>query len=687
MAERDAVRRSRASSSRSTSGSSARTSGSGSRSTATRRSRTASRTASRAPSRPRTPAQAIGLSRRRIRASTCSSGSSSATTRRACGRAASARAPALRSPRSPASPQLRQSVDARNGLFKVRGGIASPSLAVPLRELRGRPRPGENVGFNFRVFLRGKHVKSRPAGDAAQAGHHRPLRIGGLQAREGRRTRRAGRERLQRRRPPHRSSRSSRASCRTALIPASTIVGMSATVRVGTCSWADETLTKVWYPKGVRSGEARIRHYAERFDTVEANSTYYRLPDAELVANWAERTPEGFTMHVKAFGLMTRHPVKVEALPEDLRDVMPVDERGRVDRPSAGAARRGIPPLLAGRWSRCASAASSAAILLQFPSYIVYKPISLDYLEWAARAARRRRAARRVPPPELAGRREPDADARVPRVAAGDLRDRRRAEDGREEPRPDRGRANERDGLRPASTAATRRPGTSARAAPPSASTISTRTTELEEWVAPLRELAGETESVYAMFNNNGRSAMPSTGLEGLEPEEVAGDPAKGEVAQAPANALMLRRALQRRRPASRCELIRPRRSWPAVLGRGGIAAIRHADRGARLSRPLGHAPPGRGACLRRARVPRRLQAFGEAMGVVVDQEALRAGRGRRSGSRGSVVQAPARRGCTERSDRRPGRAPRARAAGRSSPRPRRRRCRSTRRLRSGTPA
>ncbi|MDQ3067272.1 MAG: DUF72 domain-containing protein, partial [Actinomycetota bacterium] len=108
---------------------------------------------------------------------------------------------------------------------------------------------------------------------------------------------------------------------------------MTATVRVGTCSWADETLTKVWYPKGVRSGEARIRHYAERFDTVEANSTYYRLPDAELVGNWAERTPDGFTMHVKAFGLMTRHPVKLESLPEDLRNGMPVDDRGRLDRP------------------------------------------------------------------------------------------------------------------------------------------------------------------------------------------------------------------------------------------------------------------------------------------------------------------------------------------------------------------
>jgi uncharacterized protein YecE (DUF72 family) len=67
---------------------------------------------------------------------------------------------------------------------------------------------------------------------------------------------------------------------------------------------------------------------------------------------------------------------------------------------------------------------------------------------------------------------------------------------------------------------------------------------ELEEWVEPLQELAGESESVYAMFNNNGRSEMPATGLEGLDPHEIAGDPSKGEVAQAPANALMLKRLL-----------------------------------------------------------------------------------------------------------------------------------------------
>src|SRR4029079_17591120 len=72
---------------------------------------------------------------------------------------------------------------------------------------------------------------------------------------------------------------------------------------------------------------------AQFFDRVEVDSTYYRLPGESMVQGWADRTPDGFTMHVKAFGLMTRHPVKIEVVPEDLRDEMPVDDRGRVDRP------------------------------------------------------------------------------------------------------------------------------------------------------------------------------------------------------------------------------------------------------------------------------------------------------------------------------------------------------------------
>jgi uncharacterized protein YecE (DUF72 family) len=80
-----------------------------------------------------------------------------------------------------------------------------------------------------------------------------------------------------------------------------------ATVRLGTCSWTDEGLLKLWYPKGVSSAEARLRYYAERFDTVEVDSPFYRLPAPETAARWAERTPAGFVFHAKVSKEMTGH--------------------------------------------------------------------------------------------------------------------------------------------------------------------------------------------------------------------------------------------------------------------------------------------------------------------------------------------------------------------------------------------
>ena len=156
---------------------------------------------------------------------------------------------------------------------------------------------------------------------------------------------------------------------------------MSTPVRIGTCSWADEALVKHWYPKGVPAKE-RLPYYAERFSTVEVDSTYYRLPDRSIVQGWADRTPAGFVMHVKAFGLMTRHPVKLEQLPPGLREGMPVDERGRVDRPPRELRAvvfeeflRALEPLR--------EAGKLGGILFQLPPYVVWKPSSLDYLEWA----------------------------------------------------------------------------------------------------------------------------------------------------------------------------------------------------------------------------------------------------------------------------------------------------------------
>ena len=156
---------------------------------------------------------------------------------------------------------------------------------------------------------------------------------------------------------------------------------MTAPIRIGTCSWADEALSKHFYPPKFPARE-RLAYYADHFDTVEVDSTYYRLPSESMVQGWAERTPDDFTMHVKAFGLMTRHPVKLEVLPDDLRDAMPVDERGRVDRPPrelrGEVFRRFLEALEPLR-----VAGKLGGILFQLPSYVVFKEHSFEYLEWA----------------------------------------------------------------------------------------------------------------------------------------------------------------------------------------------------------------------------------------------------------------------------------------------------------------
>ena len=56
---------------------------------------------------------------------------------------------------------------------------------------------------------------------------------------------------------------------------------------------------------------------------------------------------------------------------------------------------------------------------------------------------------------------------------------------------------------------------------------------ELQEWVEPLRELAGKAEQAYVLFNNNSRS-----------PGSAAGDGQREWVAQAATNAVELRRVL-----------------------------------------------------------------------------------------------------------------------------------------------
>ncbi len=314
---------------------------------------------------------------------------------------------------------------------------------------------------------------------------------------------------------------------------------MPAPVRIGTCSWADETLSKVWYPRGVKSGEERLRYYADRFDTVEVNSTFYRLPDPGMVERWAERTPDGFTMHVKAFGVMTRHPVKVDALPPDLREEAPADERGRVERPSrefrAEIFRRFLDALVP-----LHRTGKLGGILMQFPPYVVFRPQSFAYLEWA-----QEQLAGHEPLVEFRHHSWFEEENRAEVLAFLEAR-------GMTHVIVDAPRSEAKN-LVPTVIAATS-PTAYVRFHGRNAATWNIRSRsaaerfehlysahELGEWVEPLRELSGEAQSVYAMFNNNGRAPMAR--LEGIDPAEVAGDPEGEWVAEAPAGALMLQRA------------------------------------------------------------------------------------------------------------------------------------------------
>ena len=95
-----------------------------------------------------------------------------------------------------------------------------------------------------------------------------------------------------------------------------------AKVRIGTASWTDPTLVKSgrFYPPGTSTAEARLRFYASQFPIVEVDSSYYFIPRQEQAGLWVDRTPPDFVFNVKAFSLLTGHPTRRKAIPEDLED-------------------------------------------------------------------------------------------------------------------------------------------------------------------------------------------------------------------------------------------------------------------------------------------------------------------------------------------------------------------------------
>ena len=72
-------------------------------------------------------------------------------------------------------------------------------------------------------------------------------------------------------------------------------------MRVGASGWSYPTWRPAFYPAGTDPKQF-LSYYSERFDTVELNTTGYRLPSEEQFRRWAEQTPPGFEFAVKLPG-------------------------------------------------------------------------------------------------------------------------------------------------------------------------------------------------------------------------------------------------------------------------------------------------------------------------------------------------------------------------------------------------
>jgi uncharacterized protein YecE (DUF72 family) len=69
-------------------------------------------------------------------------------------------------------------------------------------------------------------------------------------------------------------------------------------IHVGTSGWSYPSWRPRFYPEGSKPEEF-LRFYAQRFDTVELNTTGYRLPSEDQFKRWADAVPEGFAFAPK----------------------------------------------------------------------------------------------------------------------------------------------------------------------------------------------------------------------------------------------------------------------------------------------------------------------------------------------------------------------------------------------------
>lgn len=285
-----------------------------------------------------------------------------------------------------------------------------------------------------------------------------------------------------------------------------------AVVRIGVCSWADKGLLESWYPRPVRTSEARLRYYADRFDTVEVDSPFYRLPQPEHTARWAERTPDDFVFHAKASKEMTGHEEtdsRERAFVEFRKSLAPLEASGKL---------RGI--------------------LLQFHPRVKKTPEALDSLRDVADLL-----DPLVPLIEFRHESWMTEDERAHTLSF--LEQHRLAYVSVDSPRTRASNVMPRVAATTHDVAYIRFHGRNWQTWNKKTKTSGERfdwlyeRDELEEWVEPIARLAEEAREVYAMFNNNRDDFAPRSAqvLRGLLDE--TGVPATGAVEPESANATL----------------------------------------------------------------------------------------------------------------------------------------------------
>jgi uncharacterized protein YecE (DUF72 family) len=153
-------------------------------------------------------------------------------------------------------------------------------------------------------------------------------------------------------------------------------------LRIGTSGWNYPSGAGTWnglfYPprKGRPKHFDELRYYAERFDTVEVNSTFYGQPRAEITRSWAERTPADFEFSVKLYQKFTHQRMFEQSLQRSMaipagHDAA-LEELARPNQADLDELKRGLEPL--------AGQGKLGALLAQFPASFKSSGPERDYL-------------------------------------------------------------------------------------------------------------------------------------------------------------------------------------------------------------------------------------------------------------------------------------------------------------------